>query len=62
MQEAELAYPAVQMHNSPFTSAFDDLANAALDAWKVPGLSIAVVDGESTFSKVGNETLLLAQY
>ena len=52
---AELASPAVAVHNTPFTSAFDNLANAALDTWKVPGISIAVVDGESTFSKASME-------
>jgi len=52
---AELASPAVPVHNTPFTSAFDNLANAALDTWKVPGISIAVVDGESTFSKASRE-------
>ena len=53
MQQAESAFPVgpVPVHNTPFTSTFDELANTALDAWKVPGLSIAVVDGESTFSK-----------
>lgn len=37
---------------SPFDEAFDTWVQDALEEWKVPGLSIAVVHNEDTFSKV----------
>lgn len=37
---------------SPFTSAFDNLVADSLDRWHCPGLAIAVIDGDDTFSKV----------
>jgi CubicO group peptidase (beta-lactamase class C family) len=38
--------------NSPLTLEFDALVQQQMDKWKVPGLSIAVVHGSSTWSKV----------
>ncbi|KAL5365786.1 beta-lactamase/transpeptidase-like protein [Aspergillus floccosus] len=35
----------------PFDAEFDALVENALEEWKVPGLSIAVVNNEDTFSK-----------
>lgn len=40
----------------PFTPAFNKLVARSLDRWKCPGLVVAVVDGEDTFSKVGSFT------
>ena len=40
--------------NSPFTASFDKLAEQSLERWYTPGIAIAVVDGDDTFSKVGN--------
>lgn len=40
--------------HSPFTPSFDDEVAQLLDKWHVPGLSIAVIDGNDTFSKVTN--------
>ena len=37
---------------SPFTPDFDKLVADTLDHWHTPGISIAVVDGDKTFSKV----------
>ena len=37
---------------SPFTSSFDKLVSQNLDRWHTPGLAIAVIRGEDTFSKV----------
>ena len=37
---------------SPFTANFDKLVSQELDHWHTPGLAIAVIDGEDTFSKV----------
>lgn len=42
--------------NSPLTSELDALVQQQMDKWKVPGLSMAVVHGSSTWSKVGMET------
>ncbi|KAJ5823720.1 Beta-lactamase-related protein [Penicillium robsamsonii] len=36
---------------SPLTSEFDALVNQQMNKWKVPGLSMAVVHGSSTWSK-----------
>lgn len=35
-----------------FDGAFDDYVKEVLEYWKVPGLSIAVVDGDDVYSKV----------
>lgn len=37
---------------SPLTDEFDALVYSNLDYWHVPGISVAVVDGNETFSKV----------
>ncbi|KAG6995715.1 hypothetical protein G7Y79_00042g078200 [Physcia stellaris] len=37
---------------SPFSREFNDLVSSILDHWHVPGLSIAIVDNNSTCSKV----------
>ncbi|KAF3054971.1 hypothetical protein GL218_07608 [Daldinia childiae] len=36
---------------SPFGSDFEAFSKAALDRWKVPGVSVAVVDGEGTWAE-----------
>ena len=38
--------------SGPLNEDFAKLVNKTLDLWHVPGLSIAVVDGEKTWSKV----------
>lgn len=37
---------------SPFDAEFDQLVHTILEEWKIPGLSIAVVHGSHTHSKV----------
>ena len=37
---------------SPFTAHFDKLVAQSLHRWHTPGLAIAVIDGQDTFSKV----------
>lgn len=37
---------------SPFTAHFDELVAQSLHRWHTPGLAIAVIDGQDTFSKV----------
>lgn len=44
--------PLKKPNTSPFTPAFDKLVAETLDHWHTPGVSIAVVDGDQTFSKV----------
>lgn len=39
---------------SPLDAEFDQLVTNILETWKIPGLSIAVVHGAHTHSKVGN--------
>ncbi|CAI7643823.1 unnamed protein product [Penicillium glandicola] len=41
----------VRSSNSPLTAEFDALVQQQMDKWKVPGLSMAVVHGSSTWSK-----------
>jgi uncharacterized protein (UPF0128 family) len=36
----------------PFNEDFDTLVKEELKKWKVPGLSIAIVDGPNTYSNV----------
>ncbi len=43
---------------NPLDAKFDDLANHALKEWKTPGLSVAVINGDSTFTKVCRLILL----
>jgi hypothetical protein len=38
--------------NNPLTEEFGELVKKTLYEWKVPGMSIAVVDGENTYMKV----------
>lgn len=47
---------------NPFTADFNALAEDILDQWNVPGMSIAVVDGEDVFAKVGSVTNLFLLY
>lgn len=47
-QQVPLTDPAA----SPFTVSFDKLVSQNLDRWKTPGLAVAVVNGDDTFSKV----------
>ena len=44
--------PLSTAETSPFTADFDQLVAETLAHWHTPGVSIAVVDGDQTFSKV----------
>ena len=44
--------PLSSPDTSPFTTDFDKLVTETLAQWHTPGISIAVVDGDQTFSKV----------
>lgn len=41
-----------EQDRSPFSQDFDEDVDRLLNDWHVPGLSIAVVDGNETFTKV----------
>ncbi|KAL8931478.1 MAG: hypothetical protein Q9216_007189 [Gyalolechia sp. 2 TL-2023] len=43
--------PLQETDQSPFTSIFDERVDHLLGHWHVPGLSIAVVDGNDTYTK-----------
>ena len=45
-------FPLTAPDASPLTSSFDKLVAHTLAHWHTPGLSIAVVDGDKTYSKV----------
>lgn len=47
-QQVPLTHPL----SSPFTPTFDKLVTQNLDRWHTPGLAIAVIRGNETFSKV----------
>ena len=49
---AQYQVPLGGEHGSPFSYSFDELVSHNLDYWHVPGISIAVVDGNETYSKV----------
>lgn len=44
---------------SPFTAAFKDYAEGIMMDWKVPGVSIAVVDGDEVFAEVCTHNVAL---
>ena len=44
--------PIKEQIASPFTAHFDKLVAQSLHRWHTPGLAIAVIDGQDTFSKV----------
>lgn len=44
--------PLTAPETPPFTPDFDKLVADTLDHWHTPGISVAVVDGDKTFSKV----------
>ena len=44
--------PVKEQIASPFTAHFDKLVAQSLHRWHTPGLAIAVIDGQDTFSKV----------
>ena len=37
---------------NPFTSEFSELVNKSLHHWKVPGISIAVIDDDDVYAEV----------
>jgi CubicO group peptidase (beta-lactamase class C family) len=39
-------------HSGPLDANFDKLVDETLKDWHVPGISVAVVDGDSTWTKV----------
>ena len=47
--------PLGKPEDSPFTQDFNKLVAETLAHWHTPGLSIAVVDGDRTFSKVSSQ-------
>lgn len=40
------------IRDGSFTAAFDDLVSQTMRRWKVPGLSIAVIDNDTILAKV----------
>lgn len=52
-QKPLLDRPGVNSGSSnPFTDEFADFAKKTINRWKVPGLSIAVIDGEDVYAEV----------
>lgn len=47
-----LTRSAAPATGNPLTDSFGDFVRAKLDKWKVPGLSVAVVDGDSIYTQV----------
>jgi hypothetical protein len=42
----------VAASRSPLTSEFADLVLKTLDEWKVPGVAVAVIDGDEVYAEV----------
>ena len=51
-EEARKSTPAQLKDENPFTDEFAEFARETLKEWKVPGVSIAVIDGEEVFAEV----------
>ena len=49
---SEERLPLQKADRSPFTPDFDKYVTQLMNDWHVPGLAIAVVDGDETFSRV----------
>ena len=47
---------------SPLNSKFEKLVYENLDLWKVPGVAVGVVDGDSAWSEVREYDLLVEQF
>jgi CubicO group peptidase (beta-lactamase class C family) len=43
---------APNSENGPLDKKFERLVKEILDTWHVPGVSVAVVDGENTYARV----------
>ena len=52
VQPNEFQKSLTESPSSPFTPAFNALVKDTLDYWHIPGLSIAIIDGNDTFTKV----------
>jgi hypothetical protein len=46
-----------QLKKSPFNERLDKLVAEAIEACRVPGLAIAVADGETTWKKVNQPSI-----
>lgn len=42
----------------PFTTDFDAFTSNLLDRWHVPGLAIAIIDKNDTYSKVRSQSVI----
>lgn len=49
-----LQEPLLDSRSNPFIPELDALVDETLDHFHVPGLSIAIIDGDETFAKVTN--------
>lgn len=49
---SEERLPLQKAGRSPFTPNFDKHVTQLMNVWHVPGIAIAIVDGNETFSKV----------
>lgn len=47
---------------NPFTEKFNSYVAELMEEWKVPGFSIAVVDGDDVFSKVNEPCDFLTSF
>jgi hypothetical protein len=45
---------------SPLNEEFEQLAQATLEKWHVPGISVAVVDGDYTWAEVSLSIMYLS--
>ena len=57
MTRRTVALNTMTSNHGPLTLQFDELVRKNMEEWKVPGLSIAIVDGNQTWAKVEVSTL-----
>jgi hypothetical protein len=56
LHQFQLLKMVIRSTNSPLTPELDVLVQQQMDKWKVPGLTMAIVHGSSTWSKVDTPT------
>jgi CubicO group peptidase (beta-lactamase class C family) len=52
IKSTEPSIMAPNSENGPLDKKFERLVKETLDTWHVPGVSVAVVDGENTYARV----------
>lgn len=52
-------HQSLNERETPLDATFNALVTRTLDDWHVPGMSVAVIDGDKTFAKVCSPCVIL---